>query len=140
MFDRSAHRTPKQKADRATLNIVARLAGCGFLIYYIVKLLQTPKENTPGAETATIVMIVLLVLTAVVIGLTVVDFFHGYKSGRFNASTYEEAELAEYLERRASDSESGTAEDGQQELSSAPASDDSTDNPTDTEEQENEDL
>jgi len=139
MFKRDTHRTPKQKAEKAQLNIVARLAGCGFLIYYVIKLLKTPNEQTPGTTAATIVMIVLLVLAAVVIGITIMDLFRGYKAGRFNASTYEDDELTDYLANRESSSVADTTETNQSELNSSSAPHEDADPNLGSEEKENED-
>lgn len=118
MFNRNEHRTPSQRAQKAIMNIIARLAGCAFLIYFVVKLLMTPTEETPGTTTATIMAIVLLVLAAVVIGMTVFDLMRGLKSNRFSASTYEEQDLAEYLANKEAEASTCACEDGQQEIES----------------------
>jgi hypothetical protein len=115
MFKRNVHRTPRQKAERAQMNVFARLAGCGFLVYYVVKLIQTPKEETPGTAIATIVLIVLFVLGTAIIAITLLDFIRGIKSGHYKASTYEEEDLAEYLENRDADTTPDTNKDEEKE-------------------------
>ncbi len=118
MFNRNSneHKTPKQKADKAVMNIFARLGGCGLLIYFIVQLLSMPKEDLPDGAAATIMAIVLLVLSAVVIGFTVMDLIRGLKESRFKSSTYEDAEIAEYLAGKETASSANDSEDAQQEL------------------------
>lgn len=108
MFGSNKNRTPKQKAERAQLGIVARLAGCGYLIYIMVKILRTPSDTTPPVF-KTVIAIVMLVLSIFVIILTLKEFVRGLKIGRYKASTYEEEDLQEYLKRKAA--ESGTADD-----------------------------
>lgn len=100
MFKRDTNRTPKQRADKALMNIVARLGGCGFLIYFVVKLMTAPAEGKPDATTSTIISIVFLLVSAFIIFITIQDLVIGFKMGRFKASTYEEQDLAEYMERQ----------------------------------------
>ncbi|NLT15032.1 MAG: hypothetical protein GXY05_11890 [Clostridiales bacterium] len=100
MFKRDTYRTPKQRADKAKLNIAARLGGSGLLIYFVVQLLTAPAEDRPDATTATIVSVIFLLVSAFVIFLTVYDLIIGIRTGRFKASTYEEMELAELIESK----------------------------------------
>lgn len=100
MFNRNADRTPKQKAEKAVMNILVRLAGCGLLIYFVVQLLTLPKEEAPDATTALILAIVLIVLSVGVIFMTVLDLINGLKNGRFKTETYEDAEILEYMARQ----------------------------------------
>lgn len=131
MFKRNKERTPKQKAEKAQLNIFARLAGCGFLIYYTVQILKTPKDDIPGT-TAVVIAIVFMVLAAFVIGMTIVDLVRGVQTGRYKASTYEDEELIDYLERKQAENPDGDVGDTQQELE--PQDDDDT--ASDTEEKD----
>lgn len=119
MFNRNVHRTPKQKAEKAVMNIIARLAGCGFLVYFVVKLINTPAEDRPDASTVTIITTILIVLAVFVIGITVLDFLRALKTGRFKTSTYDDEDLAEYLKNREEDAETCACEDEQKELASA---------------------
>ncbi len=112
MFKRDLSRTPKQRAERAMLNIVARLGGCGFLIYFVVKILTIPPEEAPSQTVATIIAIAFLLVSAVLIFITVQDLVAGFKTGRFKASTYEEQDLAEYLEKHGAEPGAGAQEDG----------------------------
>lgn len=100
MFKRDTYRTPKQRADKAKMNIAARLGGCALLIYFVVQLLAVPAEEKPDATTATIVTIFFLLVSAFVIFITVHDLITGFKTGRFKASTYEEMEWAELNEAK----------------------------------------
>lgn len=100
MFNRDTNRTPKQRADKALMNIFARLGGCGFLVYFVVKLMTAPAEGKPDATTSTIISIIFLLVSAFIIFITIQDLVIGFKMGRFKASTYEEQDLAEYMERQ----------------------------------------
>jgi hypothetical protein len=102
MFNRDTNRTPKQRADKAKMNIVARLGGCGLLIYFVVQLLTAPAESKPDATMATIVSVIFLLASAFIIFITVQDLIIGMKTGRFKASTYEEMDIAEFLDGRES--------------------------------------
>lgn len=89
MFKKDRQRTPQEKAQRAKMSIFARLAGCAYLIYILVQMLQTPREQMPGTSWPIIVAIVLIVLAAGVVALTIWDLFRGLKLGIFKAETYE---------------------------------------------------
>lgn len=107
MFRRNdKERTPKQRAERAQMSIFARLAGCAYLIYIMVKLLRTPSETAPATQTTTIIAIIMIVLSIVVIGFTAIEFLRGLKTGVYKTSTYEDADLEAYLEKQSAD---GTA-------------------------------
>lgn len=116
MFNRNADRTPKQKAEKAMMNIFVRLGGCGFLIYFVVQLFTIPKEEAPDATTAMILAVVLIVLSAGVIFMTIMDLINGLKTGRFKAETYEDAELLEYLAKKEAAEAECACEDDPQEL------------------------
>lgn len=120
MFKRNSYRTPKQRADKAMLNIVARLGGSGLLIYFVVQLLKTPAEERPDATTATIISVIFLLLSAFVIFLTVQDLIIGIRTGRFKASTYEEMEAAE-LARSKENAISGGLQEAPGEAETEPA-------------------
>ena len=114
MFGNNKNRTPSQKAQRAQLGIFVRLAACIYLIYILVKMLRTPSETTSPVF-VTIIAIVMLALSALVIIITIREFLTGLKSGRYKASTYEEEDLNEYMNRKAEDgeiSESSELEEG----------------------------
>jgi hypothetical protein len=115
MFKRDINKTPAQRANKAVLNIIARLGGCGFLIYFLIQILTVPEAERPDPTTTTIIAIVFIVAAVVLIFITVMDGINGLKTGRFKASTYEELDLAEYRERQA---ETGCTceEEEQQEL------------------------
>jgi hypothetical protein len=114
MFNRDAQHTPQQRAKKALMNIIARLGGCGLLIYFVVKILTIPEEAKPDATTATIIGIVFVLVSAAAVAITVRELLLGLKDGRYKASTYEAADLAEYLEGRETESSSNPSEAGQQ--------------------------
>lgn len=116
MFNRDIQSTPQQRARKALLNIIARLGGCGFLIYFVVKILTIPEEAKPDATTATIISIIFLLVSAAVIFMSVLDLLRGLKDGRFKASTYEAMDLAEYLEGHDTESSASTSEAEQQAI------------------------
>jgi cytoskeletal protein RodZ len=89
MFKKDYQRTPQEKAQRAKMSILARLLGCGYLIYIMVQLLKTPKEQTPGSWTV-VVAIVMLVAAGVVIAITIWDLIRSIKMGIFNPAIYED--------------------------------------------------
>ena len=102
MFGNDKERTPAQKAQRAQLGIFARLAGCGYLIYIMVKMLRSPSEDTSPVF-MTIIAIVMLALSAFVIVITIREFFIGLKAGRYSAATYYEEDLDEYMKNKVSE-------------------------------------
>jgi flagellar biosynthesis/type III secretory pathway M-ring protein FliF/YscJ len=106
MFGNNRERTPAQRAQRAQLGIFARLAGCGYLIYIMVKMLQTPSETMPRTVVV-IIAVVMLALSAFVIVITIREFIRGLQTGRYKAATYEEEELNDYLEKKASGEDAG---------------------------------
>jgi hypothetical protein len=90
MFKKDFERTPQEKARRAQFSILARLGGCGYLVYIIVQLLRDPKSSP--STWATVFAYILLAAAVVVIGITIYDLIHGLKHGRFNAATYDDGE------------------------------------------------
>lgn len=114
MFKRNnVHRTPKQKAEKAALNVLARLAGCAFLVYYVVQLLTA--ADAPKTPVAIIIGIVFVIAAAVVIVINVLDFFRGWKEGRFKAETYAEDELPELDVHPEEDEQSSGSEQDDEE-------------------------
>jgi hypothetical protein len=114
MFNRGDQgRTPKQQADRAAMRLLARLGACALLVYFVIKLLLQTGADTPGSRPPAAVIVVLSALTVVVIALTVLEFIRGAKAGAYSSSTYEEADIAEYLEnKKNTDGDSETNGDG----------------------------
>ena len=81
----SVPRSKKRKGLK--MGIFARLAGCAYLIYIMIKLLKPDNAaNTDGDNIA----IVMIVLAVVVIGITIYDLVRALKNGVFNASTYDD--------------------------------------------------
>ncbi|NLA87697.1 MAG: hypothetical protein GX847_10560 [Clostridiales bacterium] len=135
MFKRDLNRTPKQRADKALMNIVARLGGCGFLVYFVVQMMTVPAEEKPDPTTATIVSAVFILIAAFLIFITIKDAIVGFKTGRFKASTYEDMDLAEYMESQ-KDAAADEASTGEQAALEASAD---TDTEPDAEEDTSED-
>ena len=135
MFGNNKERTPAQKAQRAQLGIFARLAGCAYLIYIMVKILRTPGEEA-NTSTVTIIAIIMLVLSVFVIAITLREFYFGLKSGRYKAATYYEEEAEEYLRRKESedvetdeDADTELLGDNEDSFEDIPDNDDEDENP-----------
>jgi hypothetical protein len=111
MFKNDHERTPKQQADRAVMRMLSRFGACGLLIYFIIKLLITAANEPPGAGPV-VAGVVLIVLAVIVIAATVVEFVRSLRAGLFNASTYEELEIAEYLANRKNTESGDNGESG----------------------------
>ena len=90
MFKKDFERTPQERARRAQFSIIARLGGCGYLIYIMVQLLQTPAESR--TTLMVVLAVILLAASAAVIVLTVYDLIRALKTGRFNPAMYEDME------------------------------------------------
>ena len=107
MFKNDKQRSPSQKAQRAQLGIFVRLAGCGYLIYIMVKLLQTPSEDAAmSPTTVTIIAVVMIALSVFIIAITIREFIFGLKNGHYKTASYEEADLNDYLNNRAAEDQS----------------------------------
>jgi len=78
-------------ADRALTGIFVRLIGCAYLIYIIVKLIVAPAEDKPQPWLTALILVVLIGLSAVVIGMTIHEFITGLKTGRYKRSSYPSA-------------------------------------------------
>ena len=89
MFKKDLERTPQERARRAQLSVLARLGGCGYLIYLMVQLLS---QKAGVTTTMTVLAYILMAAAVVVTGITVYDLFSGLKTGRFNPAMYEEAD------------------------------------------------
>ena len=95
MFNKNKERTPAQEAERSLLGVVARLAGCAYLVYVIIKLFKEP-DLTSGR----IALIgVLIVAGLAVIAMTVIDFISKLKVGMFKPETYYTEEYLEKLKQ-----------------------------------------
>lgn len=88
-FKKNQDRTPQEKAQKAKVSIMVRLGACAYLIYLMIQMLQ-PQPDGPRSQTMIIVAIVMLVLSAVVIVLTLVDLYQAFKRGVWNPATYED--------------------------------------------------
>jgi hypothetical protein len=115
MFRRNTNLTPAQRANKAMMNIIARLGGCGLLIYFVVKMLTVPPKERPDPTATLIIGIIFVLAAAVLLFMTVQDLWISYKTGRYKASTYEDQDLAEYLEGRETGSSDGKPEDAKAE-------------------------
>ena len=93
------------------MGIFVRLAGCGYLIYIMIKLMQTPSEDAAmSPTTVTIIAVVMIALSVFVIAITIREFFIGLKNGQYKTATYEEADLNDYLKSRAAEESQADAD------------------------------
>lgn len=115
-------RTPQQQASRAQKGIFVRLIGCGYLIYLMVTLINTAREesSTSSSTWKYVVAGIMIVLSVAVIAVTLFSAYKSWKSGMFKANTYYSAE-----ERAAIDAETerdqpddGEAEDDMEDVQS----------------------
>jgi hypothetical protein len=81
-------RSNQHPAERAVMGIFVRLIGCAYLIYTIYKLIAAPAEDKPEPWLTTLILVVLIILSAVVIGMTIHEFITGIKTGRYKRSSY----------------------------------------------------
>jgi hypothetical protein len=108
MFNRKPKmRTSAEKARRSQLNVFARLAGCAYLIYIIVQMLSGESEGMSDTVRIT-VAVVFMVLTAVIVTVTVVDFIKNLMAGAYKEGFYpddfagaEEADIEAFRARQA---------------------------------------
>lgn len=128
MFGRKKkERTAKEQANRAQMNVFARLGGCVFLIYFVVQLLGMSEEDGgPSATLKIIIAIVFIGATVAIAAVTGVDFYRSYKAGVYDERSYMTAEEraaadAEAEEIRARDEEREAQEHEYEELISAHA-------------------
>lgn len=82
------NRRDQNPAERFLMSIFVRLIGCGYLIYTIVKLLTAPAEERPQTWVTTLIVVILIILSAVIITMTLHEFITGLKTGRYKRSTY----------------------------------------------------
>jgi hypothetical protein len=83
MFNRNTYRSPAQRANKAMLNILARLGGCGFLIYYVIKILTIPEEARPNPTMTIIIGIAFILVAAFLVVITVMGRHKRHKDGPF---------------------------------------------------------
>ncbi|MDR3277884.1 MAG: hypothetical protein LBT12_03845 [Oscillospiraceae bacterium] len=82
-------RTPKQKAERAQMNIAVRLIGCAWLVKIIIDLLRNEEDPVSALSPWKIALIAVLMLAGgVIIVLTVIDFIRSLKSGYYSARAH----------------------------------------------------
>jgi hypothetical protein len=89
------------------MGVFARLAGCAFLIYTVYQLFSTDTDLSESLKY--IIAGAMLLLAAVVIGLTVWDFYRNLRAGTYSEATYWDADLEEYKARKAAEAASGDA-------------------------------
>jgi hypothetical protein len=103
MFKRNKERTPKQKAEKAQMNILVRLIGCGWIIWIVIKLFRDPEIDVFSQPVWQLILLgVMILAAAVIIPLTVLDFIRNFKAGYYSQKAY--IDPSEVIE---SDEESG---------------------------------
>jgi len=82
-------KTSKEKAQKAQFGIFARLVGCAYLVYIIVKLLQTSDEDEVLNETLKIIILIVFSLAAVaIVTVTIIEFIRSLRAGYYKADAY----------------------------------------------------
>ena len=87
MFNKR-ERTPKQKATSAQTSVFIRLIACGYLIYLMVQLIQTARNENPPRTWEFVVAGVMILLSALVLVITLVGAYRSWKAGLFKEATY----------------------------------------------------
>ena len=89
-------KTSQQKAQKAQMGILARILGCGYLLYVVYQLLQaSPEEDSINPTLKTVVIVVFLIAAAVIITITLREFIQNLKSGYYKAASYKDDEVGE---------------------------------------------
>ena len=84
-------KTSKQKAQKAQLNILARLLGSGYLLYIIYQMVTTPYEEDGMNPTLKIVVVTFFLCAAItLIVFTVIELVRNYKAGVYKEASYED--------------------------------------------------
>lgn len=105
-FFQKRPKTSQQKAQKAQMGILARLIGCGYLIYVVVKLLGTSSEDDTMSPTIKLVIaIFFLIAAAFVIFITVQEFIRNWRSGFYRTTSYTDDAGSAAEEEQESDSE-----------------------------------
>ena len=94
---RKPPKTPSEKANRATLRIIARLAGCAYLIYILYQLIKNTNTEDSGMSLPVVIIIsaVIIIISVILIVLTVMDFVSGLKNHDYSMHKYYQEELDE---------------------------------------------
>jgi len=94
-FRKEENQSPREKARTATMGIVARLGGCAYLIYIMMKLIRSARSGESGMSptTAYVIVGVMLAATLVVLLLTISDFMRGMREHQFDSQRYYDEEF-----------------------------------------------
>ena len=86
--------TAQQKAQKAQMRIVVRLACCAYIIFYVIlPLIREPSDEGGMNPTLKIIIIAAFIaITAVVIVVTVLEVVRNWKAGLYKASSYTDDE------------------------------------------------
>ncbi len=92
---RKPPKTPSEKANRATLRIIARLAGCAYLLYILYQLIKNTNTEDSGMSMPVVIIIsaVIIIVSLILIVLTVMDFINGLKNHDYSMHKYYQEEL-----------------------------------------------
>ena len=94
-FRPDENQSPREKARTAIMGIIARLAGCAYLVYIIFKIVRDAGGDDTGmSPTAAYIICGLMGLaTLFVLYLTIRDFTEGIKEHRFDSDRYYDEEF-----------------------------------------------
>ena len=112
-FFKKKPQTAQQKAQKAQLNIVIRLACCGYLIFYvIIPLIRDRSEQGNLSPTLKIIIIAAFIaITAGIIIMTIVEAVRKWRTGSFKASHYSDDETGTESNTRIDETESDSDEE-----------------------------
>ena len=84
-------KTSKQKAQKAQLNILARLLGSGYLLYIIYQMVTTPYEEDGMNPTLKIIVVAFFLCAAItIITFTIIELVRNFKAGVYKEESYDD--------------------------------------------------
>lgn len=95
MFKRKKKpQTSTQKAQKAQLNIIARILACGYLLYIIHQLVTVSAEESGINPTLRMgIIIVFTLASAAIITVTIIEFVQKLRGGNYKESFYDDDPL-----------------------------------------------
>ena len=90
-------KTAQQKAQRAQMRIVLRVFCCAYMVFYIIipLLREAPEEDNMNPTLRFVIVAAFIAFTAVILVISVIDFYRSWKAGLFKAEAYEDDEVDE---------------------------------------------
>ena len=112
-FFKKKTQTAQQKAQRAQLNIVIRLACCGYLIFYVIIPLIKDRSEQGNLSPALKIIIIaaFIAITAGIIIMTIIEAVRKWRTGSFKASYYSDDETGTENNTRIEETESDSEEE-----------------------------